>query len=176
MRRANLQPVIHSGVSQREKTYRILTHKYGIQKDGPDEPICRQQWRRRPREQKGGGRKERVGQTERVTWKLIRFMCTLDRRWESAVWLRELQRGLCSNLERWGGVGGGREAQEGGDEHIPGRSVLCGGNQRSIVIILQLKIKILKDDTNELIYKTETDSQTWKIKLWWPKGEGSGEE
>ena len=32
----------------------------------------------------------------------------------------------------------------------------------------------LKYDTNELIYKTETDSQTWKTKLWLPKGKGSG--
>ena len=33
----------------------------------------------------------------------------------------------------------------------------------------------LKYDTNnadELIYKTETDSQTWKTSLWLPKGKG----
>ena len=30
----------------------------------------------------------------------------------------------------------------------------------------------LKYDTNELIYKTETDSQTWKTNLWLPKGKG----
>ena len=30
----------------------------------------------------------------------------------------------------------------------------------------------LKNDTNELIYKTETDSQTQKTNLWLPKGEG----
>ena len=34
---------------------------------------------------------------------------------------------------------------------------------------------IEKDDTNELIYKTETDSQTSKTNLWLPKGKG-GEE
>ena len=28
----------------------------------------------------------------------------------------------------------------------------------------------LKNDTNELIYKTETDSQTSKTNLWLPKG------
>ena len=28
----------------------------------------------------------------------------------------------------------------------------------------------LKYDTNELIYKTETDSQTQKTNLWLPKG------
>ena len=30
----------------------------------------------------------------------------------------------------------------------------------------------VKNDTNELIYKTETDSQTWKTNLWLPKGKG----
>ena len=31
----------------------------------------------------------------------------------------------------------------------------------------------LKYDTNGLIYKTETDSQTWKTNLQLPKGEGN---
>ena len=31
-------------------------------------------------------------------------------------------------------------------------------------------------DTNELIYKTETDSQTSKTKLWLPKGTGGGRD
>ena len=30
----------------------------------------------------------------------------------------------------------------------------------------------LKNNTNELVYKTETDSQTWKTNLWLPKGKG----
>ena len=33
----------------------------------------------------------------------------------------------------------------------------------------------LKNDTNEFIYKTETDSQVLKTNLWLPKGK-SGEE
>ena len=33
----------------------------------------------------------------------------------------------------------------------------------------------LKIDTNELIYKTETDSQTEKTNLWLPEGKGGGE-
>ena len=33
----------------------------------------------------------------------------------------------------------------------------------------------LKNDTNELIYKTETDSQTQKANVWLPKGKGGGE-
>ena len=35
---------------------------------------------------------------------------------------------------------------------------------------------ILKMDTNELIYKTETDSQVLKTNLWLPKGTGRGLE
>ena len=31
-------------------------------------------------------------------------------------------------------------------------------------------IWILKNDTNELIYKTKRNSQTWKANLWLPKG------
>ena len=33
----------------------------------------------------------------------------------------------------------------------------------------------LKNNTNESIYKTETDSQTQKTNLWLPKGKGFGE-
>ena len=33
----------------------------------------------------------------------------------------------------------------------------------------------LKYGTNELVYKTETGSQTQKTNLWLPKGKGGGE-
>ena len=36
----NLEPIIWSEVSQKDK-YNLLTHIYGIQKDGTDEFICR---------------------------------------------------------------------------------------------------------------------------------------
>ena len=62
----NLDPIIQSEVSQKEKReekrkkHCILMHIYGIQKDGTDEPIQRTdlqiQWE-----------KERVGQKERST-------------------------------------------------------------------------------------------------------------
>ena len=40
MRRINLEPVIQSEVSQKEKNkYHILMHIYGIYKNGTDEPI-----------------------------------------------------------------------------------------------------------------------------------------
>ena len=38
----NLEPIIHSEVSQKEKDkHCVVTHIYGIQKDGSDDPICR---------------------------------------------------------------------------------------------------------------------------------------
>ena len=41
MRWMKLEPIIQSEVSQEEKhQYSILTHIYGIQKDGKDDPIC----------------------------------------------------------------------------------------------------------------------------------------
>ena len=42
MRWMNLEPIIQSKVSQKEKDkYCIFTHAYGIERDGTDEPICR---------------------------------------------------------------------------------------------------------------------------------------
>ena len=46
-------------------------------------------------------------------------MCKIDSQWESAVWLRKLKQGLCTNLEGWDGEGDGREVQKGGDGCIP---------------------------------------------------------
>ena len=42
MRWMNLEPITQSGVSQKEKDkYRILTHIYGIQKNGTEEFVYR---------------------------------------------------------------------------------------------------------------------------------------
>ena len=41
MRWMKLKPIIQSEVSQKEKhQYSILTHIYGIKKDGNDNPVC----------------------------------------------------------------------------------------------------------------------------------------
>ena len=41
MRWMKLEPIIQSEVSKREKhQYSILTHIYGIEKDGNDDPVC----------------------------------------------------------------------------------------------------------------------------------------
>ena len=60
----NLEPIIQSEVSQKEKDkYCILTHIYGIWKKGPEEFTAGQPWRSRHREQtyghsRGGRRRE----------------------------------------------------------------------------------------------------------------------
>ena len=42
MRWMKSEPIIQSEVSQKEKhQYSILTHIYGIQKDGNDDPLCK---------------------------------------------------------------------------------------------------------------------------------------
>ena len=42
MRQINLQPMVQSEVSQKEKDkYCVLAHVYGIWKDATGEPICR---------------------------------------------------------------------------------------------------------------------------------------
>ena len=44
------------------------------------------------------------------------------------------------------------------------------GNMRSLIC------GVWKNDTNGLIYKIETDSQTSKTNLWLPKGKGEGKD
>ena len=45
-------------------------------------------------------------------------ICTTDRQWEFAVWLRKLKQGLCINLEGWDVEGDGREFQKGGEIYV----------------------------------------------------------
>ena len=40
--------------------------------------------------------------------------------------------------------------------------------------MMSLTCGILKENTNEMIYKIEIDSQTQKTNLWLPKGKGGG--
>ena len=42
--------------------------------------------------------------------------------------------------------------------------------------MISLTCGIFKNDANELIYKTETDSQTQKTNLQLPKGKGRGRD
>ena len=69
MKWMNLEPVVQSEVSQKEKNkYSILNHVYTIQKNGIDEPICRegmQMWIQRMNMWTQEG-KERVGQMEKA--------------------------------------------------------------------------------------------------------------
>ena len=46
-------------------------------------------------------------------------ICKIDGQWEFSVWLRKLKQGFCINLEKWDGVGDGREVQKEGDICVP---------------------------------------------------------
>ena len=111
----NLEPVIQSKVSQREKTNLIFTHMCGIWRGGTDEPICRaavetQMWRVVLWTRGGGGRNWE-GSTKACALPCIE----LDDWWKFAVWCRGLK---SDALWEPGGVGWGRkwrEIQEGKD-------------------------------------------------------------
>ena len=74
------------------------------------------------------GEGERYGESNKVN---IHHTCKIDSQqevvsqqefasqWEFAVWLRELKRGLCNNLEGWDGEGDGKEAWKWGDMGAP---------------------------------------------------------
>ena len=65
------------------------------------------------------GRGEEKGRSMERNVETYITICKIDSQREFAVWLRKLKQGLCINLERWYGEGGGREVQKGGDICIP---------------------------------------------------------
>ena len=107
MKWMNLEPIIQSGMSQKEKDkHRILTHIYRIQKNGTEEFIYRTAvekltqridlwtWGR-------GGEGEVYGKSNMQTYITI---CKIDRQQEFAVWAQETHRGFVSAQR--GGMGG----------------------------------------------------------------------
>ena len=82
MRWMNLEPIIQSEVSQKEKDkHRILTHIHGIQEDGTEELICRAAMEKQPyREQtyehgERGGEGEMYGNSNMETYSTV---CKID--------------------------------------------------------------------------------------------------
>ena len=90
MRWTNLEPIIQSEVSQKEKyKHRILTHIYGVQKDDTDGFIFRaameKQTQRTDQQAWGGGEDgqgEMYGESNMETYNTI---CKIDSHWEFAV-------------------------------------------------------------------------------------------
>ena len=53
--------------------------------------------------------------------------------------------------------------------------ILCEVSQRQILYDITYMWNLNKNNTSEIIYKTEIDSQTYKTNLWLPKGKaGAG--
>ena len=102
MRWMNLEPIIPSEVSQKEKDkYRILTHIYGIQKNGSEEFIYRAEMEKQTQRidlgtWERGGEGEMYGKSNMETYITI---CKIDSQQEFAIWLRKLKQGLFINLE-----------------------------------------------------------------------------
>ena len=104
MRWMNLEPIIQSEVSQKEKDKnRILVHGYGVWGNGAEEFICGAEVEK----QIGKwtcGHGERGGEGEmygRSTMETYITMCKIDSQCEFAAWTRKLKQGLCINLEEW---------------------------------------------------------------------------
>ena len=90
MRWMKLEPIIQSEVSQKEKDkYRILTNKYGIQKDGTDEFIFRAAVEKQTQRtdlwtQQGG--EEREGEMYgESNMEIYNTVCKIDSQWEFAI-------------------------------------------------------------------------------------------
>ena len=83
-----LDPVIQSEVSKKEKKYHTLRHIYGIYKDGTNEPICRTTvetltWRTNSRAQLGGeGVGSRYGESN---MEMCIAICKIDSQCKFAV-------------------------------------------------------------------------------------------
>ena len=58
----------------------------------------------------GEGKKGEYGESNMETYKTV---CKMDIQQEFAIWLRELQQGLCDNLEEWEAEGNGRRFRKG---------------------------------------------------------------
>ena len=113
----NLEPIIQSEVSQKEKDkYHILTHIYRIQKNGTEEFIHRLTTEKQTQRidlwtWEGGREGEMYGKSNMETYITI---CKIDRQQEFAVWLRKLKQGLCTQPRgviwgrKWEGVSKGR--------------------------------------------------------------------
>ena len=87
MRWMNLEPLIQSEVSQKEKDkYHILMHIYGIQKNGSEEFIGMEKQTQRIDLQTWGegGEGEMYGKSNMETYITI---CEIDSQWEYDVWL-----------------------------------------------------------------------------------------
>ena len=123
LRWTNLEPIIQSEGSQKKKyKYCILTHTYGISRDGTEciyfqDSDGKSDIEDRATDMAGGeeGEEDVYGESNIEIYITI---CKTDSQWESAVWLRE-QTGALWQAEGWGGEGYGREVQEGGDMGVP---------------------------------------------------------
>ena len=117
MRQMKLEPILQSKVNQKEKDkYHILTHIYGIQKNGTEELIYRETVEKQTQRIDlqtwgGGGGGKMYGKSNMETYITI---CKIDSQWEFAVWLKKLKPSKAKLLgATYKPSGGGMERQMG---------------------------------------------------------------
>ena len=117
MRWVNLEPIIQSEVSQKEKDkYCIFTESRKMVMKNLFTGQQRRNMKNRIMDMGRGEERVRYMESNMETYITI---CKIDSQGEFAVWLKKLKQGLCINIEQWGGAGDGREVQTGGDVCIP---------------------------------------------------------
>ena len=102
MRWVNLEPIIQSEVSQKEKDkHHIQCICMESRKMVPRNLFAGQQWRNRHKEQTcGHGGRGGVGEMYgKSNMEIYIIICKIDSQWEFAIGLSELKQGLCINLE-----------------------------------------------------------------------------
>ena len=120
MRWMKLEPIIQSEVSQKDKhQYSILTHIYGILKDGNDNPICRtgketQMYRT---DFWTLWEKVRMGWSERIALKHVYYQ-VWNRLPAQAEWMRQVLRAGALGWPRGMGWGGRWEGGSGWGTHV----------------------------------------------------------
>ena len=133
MRWRNLQPIVYSEVSQKEKNkYGILMHIYmGSRKMALMSLYLEQQWTCRHGEQTCGHGGRRRDKLKGWCWNTYITVCRIFSQWEFAVWFRDLNLGaLCPS--GWVGSGGRWERDSRGREcmHTYGQFMLMHGRNR----------------------------------------------
>ena len=120
MRWMNLEPIIQSEVSQKDKDqYSILMHIYGIWKDGNNNPICKTEKETQLYRKDFGTlwEKARVGWSERIALKQVYYQ-GWNRSPAQVGCLRQVLRAGALGRPRKVGWGGRREGGSGWGTHV----------------------------------------------------------
>ena len=159
MRWMNLEPIIQSEVSQKQKDkYRILMHIYRIQKNSIEEFIFRAAMEKQTQREQTYGHKERGGEGEMYGESNIETyitICKIDSQWKFAVGSGNSHRGSVSTqMGRMRWEMGGRIEREGINVYLCLFHVEVGQKKttkffKAIILQLNITIFFLKEEKLE---------------------------